>query len=270
VLDFVFTVRLAANEGSDYIMVLEDDTPAFGDVAYGVTQCIAAYRNTSTACRWDFHWEKKTAAAKVVARSHPLAQKSPKLMYPQGNLQGLFAIMLPAADWVSVCDYMRLHFDKAPADWLIGRWLFQQNWRIAFMPPVLAVYHCSGANFKSSSRLAVSRQLSDDPLFTAKALDWNACPRTGPVTQPFKWEDPQLYKLRWVGGEEYFLEVPWTDMEGHDIGVPRDAALMDEDARLIVCEMTPNCRAINLSGWMKVILLFFFFPCFLVFILLGY
>lgn len=35
------------------------------------------------------------------------------------------------------------------------------------------------------------------------------------------------------------------------MGVPRDAALMDQDARLIVCQMTPACRAMNVNGWMK-------------------
>jgi hypothetical protein len=54
-----------------------------------------------------------------------------------------------------------------------------------------------------------------------------------------------------VGGESLFLELPWTDIEGHDVGVPRDAALMDQDARLIVCQMTPACKAMNVNGWMK-------------------
>jgi hypothetical protein len=64
-------------------------------------------------------------------------------------------------------------------------------------------------------------------------------------------EDAASFRLRWVGGESLFLELPWTDIEGHDVGVPRDAALMDQDARLIVCQMTPACRAMNVNGWMK-------------------
>jgi hypothetical protein len=59
------------------------------------------------------------------------------------------------------------------------------------------------------------------------------------------------YRLRWVGGNDFYLEIPWTDITGNDIGISRDAALMDEDARIIVCEKTPNCKAINIQGWMK-------------------
>jgi hypothetical protein len=54
-----------------------------------------------------------------------------------------------------------------------------------------------------------------------------------------------------VGGDTLFLELPWTDVEGHDVGVPRDAARMAQDARRIVCQMTPACRAMNVNGWMK-------------------
>ena len=251
VLDFVVSVRLAAAGGADLVLVLEDDTPAVGDLAAGVVECIDRYANTSTACRWDFHWDHKTALAKTVGLDKPEAKRPAKIMYPQGNLQGLFAMALPSADWIQMCDYMRLHFDKAPADWLVGRWLFQQNWRIAFMPPVLSFYHAAGSNFASSSRLTLARQLGDDPIFKDRPLSWDKCPPTPVPGQPFKWEDPSLFHLRWVGGQDFFLEVPWTDLEGHDLGIPRDAALMDQDARLIVCEMTPECQAVNAAGWMK-------------------
>merc|ERR1711964_706298 len=90
-----------------------------------------------------------------------------------------------------------------------------------------------------------------DPLFADKVLDWKDCPQHPVDGQPFKWEDPTLFKPRWVGGDCFFLELPWIDQEGYDIGIPRDAALMDGDARLIVCEKTPKCVAVNLSGWMK-------------------
>jgi hypothetical protein len=110
-------------------------------------------------------------------------------MYPQGNLQGLFAMMLPTADWLVLCDYMRANFAYAPADWLAGRWLFQQNWRIAFMAPVMAVYHCTGANFADSSRLAVARSLSSDPFFADKPLEWDKCNRATAASHPFKVRD---------------------------------------------------------------------------------
>ena len=35
------------------------------------------------------------------------------------------------------------------------------------------------------------------------------------------------------------------------MGIPKDVALMDEDAKLIVCEMTSTCVAMNNQGWMK-------------------
>jgi hypothetical protein len=74
-----------------------------------------------------------------------------------GNLQGVFALMMPTVEWTQMCEFMRGSFDLAPADWLVGRWLFQNNWRIAFMPPSLAVYHCTGSAFQDSSRLSVAK-----------------------------------------------------------------------------------------------------------------
>jgi hypothetical protein len=156
VLDFVYSVRLASLTAPDYVLVLEDDTPVAGSLHAGATQCAAAFGNSTTACRWDFHWEKRVALTKVfpvehevttVVVSSPLflvsslqmSSRPAKIMYPQGNLQGLFAMMLPTADWLVLCDYMRANFAYAPADWLAGRWLFQQNWRIAFMAPTLPI-----------------------------------------------------------------------------------------------------------------------------------
>ena len=78
--------------------------------------------------------------------------------------------MLPTTEWLQICDFMKSSFDLAPADWLIGRWLFQNNWRIAFMPPSLAVYHCTGSSFKDSSRLAVAKSLVSDPLFKDRVI----------------------------------------------------------------------------------------------------
>lgn len=269
VLDFVYSVRLASLSAPDYVLVLEDDTPVLGSLHAGATQCIAMFGNSTTACRWDFHWEKRVGLTKVFPVEHEVSRalvlllvshtfalqlsgRAAKIMYPQGNLQGLFAMMLPTADWLVLCDYMRANFAHAPADWLAGRWLFQQNWRIAFMPPVMGVYHCTGSNFGDSSRLAVARSLSSDPFFAGKPLEWARCDRAAAAAHPFKWEeDAASFRLRWVGGDCLFLELPWTDIEGHDVGVPRDAALMDQDARLIVCQMTPACRAMNVNGWMK-------------------
>lgn len=252
VLDFVYAVRIASLTSPDYVLVLEDDTPVLGSLHAGALQCVQQFANSTTACRWDFHWEKKTGLTKVFPTEHEMAARPPKVMYPQGNLQGLFAMMMPTADWLVLCDYMRVHFAYAPADWLIGRWLFQQNWRIAFMAPVMAVYHCTGSNFGDSSRLAVARSLSSDPMFADKPLSWDKCMREAAASHPFKWEaEPSKFRLRWVGGSSLFLELPWTDIEGLDLGVPRDSALMDEDAKLIVCQMTEGCVAMNGNGWMK-------------------
>jgi hypothetical protein len=61
------------------------------------------------------------------------------------------------------------------------------------------------------------------------------------------------YRLRWVGGVDYFLEIPWADMNGNDVGISRDASLMDEDAKIIVCEKTP--------GWLFGLLIRLLFDC---------
>lgn len=79
-------------------------------------------------------------------------------------------MMLPTRAWLSMGRFMRASFDLAPADWLIGRWLFQRNWRIAFMPPVVAIYHCTGASFKDSSRVTVAKARPVQPRWRALAL----------------------------------------------------------------------------------------------------
>ena len=253
VLDFIFSLRISAKE-SDYILVLEDDTPVLGDYPFSIQQCLDKYSDTQTACRWDFHWSLKKAQGKVHKPNAPQALVEAKLMYPQGNLQGVFALMLPTPTWLEMSNWMRTHFDKAPADWLIGRWLFLQNWRIAFMPPTMAIYHNSDASFKDSSRIAVRRKIKDDALFADKAFEWSACFATKQehASHPFKWD--RGISVRWVGGEDFWIEVSHFDIEGHDIGIAKEAALMDNDAKIIVCEKTPGCAAINKMGWMKGVL----------------
>jgi hypothetical protein len=165
--------------------------------------------------------------------------------------------MLPTSDWLSMCNFMRASFDLAPADWLIGRWLFQNNWRIAFLPPALAVYHCAGSSFQDSSRIAVAKvkqrkgegscalilvivqSLASDPMFKGKVrhclffvllwfclfivccqpLSWHECDAARSAWHPFKWEDFKTFRLRWVSGADFFLELPHIDIDGHDIGI---------------------------------------------------
>ncbi len=70
VLDFVYSVRLASLTAPDYVLVLEDDTPVVGSLHAGATQCAAMFGNSTTACRWDFHWEKRVALTKVFPVEH--------------------------------------------------------------------------------------------------------------------------------------------------------------------------------------------------------
>ena len=147
-----------------------------------------------TGCRWDFYWDAATARAKLLA---PAVRAAPVLRYPQGDLQGVFALMLPSAHWLSATNYMRQFFDRAPADWLIGRWLFQHNWRLAFMPSHFAIFHRPGTSFADSSRITVASQLASDPLFRDQPLQWDHCPRnSATANHPFKFDD--FYRLRWV------------------------------------------------------------------------
>jgi hypothetical protein len=70
VLDFVYSVRLASLSAPDYVLVLEDDTPVAGSLHAGATACASAFGNSTTACRWDFHWEKRVALTKVYPLEH--------------------------------------------------------------------------------------------------------------------------------------------------------------------------------------------------------
>lgn len=256
VLDFAYTITMATSD-SDYIFILEDDTPILGDLRAAVMQCHVYFgAGSSTACRWDFLWRKEEAQRKLV----PVAAAGhlfPKMTLPQGALPGLYALMLPAPDWLQLATFFRIHFDKAPADWLIGRWLFAENFRLAYMPAILNCYHGPGTAGKDSTLMSVQRQLASFSFFHSKPLSWENCTRTAENTNhPFKWEliGPK-YLLRWVGGSSFFLEIPWIDIEGHDIGSARDFSI-DEDARMYVCEKTPTCRAVNRNGWMKKDLVF--------------
>ena len=31
-----------------------------------------------------------------------------------------------------------------------------------------------------------------------------------------------MFRLRWVSGPDFFLELPYTDIDGHDIGIGKD------------------------------------------------
>lgn len=50
-------------------------------------------------------------------------------------------------------------------------------------------------------------------------LSWHECDPARAAWHPFKWEDFATFRLRWVSGADFFLEVPFTDIEGHDIGI---------------------------------------------------
>lgn len=249
VLDFVHTVEVAAFE-SDYVVVLEDDTPLLGNLQVAVSHCHDLYGPYSkTACRWDWYFTKKDAMAKLVNVKES-AHLSPRVVYSAGTLAGLFVMMLPTPEWKRVASWSRVHFDKAPADWLVGQWLFIQNFRMAYMPNVLNCYH---APTRMTESTLSTVQLSSLPLFKEKALSWKHCPQTLETSNhPFKWElTGPRFRLHWVGGSSLFLEVPWTDMEGHDLGIARDAKLLDIETSMYICEKTPPCKAVNKGGWMK-------------------
>ncbi len=78
-LDLVFTLRLASVE-TDYVLVLEDDTPVVGHLPSAVLQCHDIYGpGKATACRWDFLWQQAEAVAKVVPLTSQSANSSPKV-----------------------------------------------------------------------------------------------------------------------------------------------------------------------------------------------
>lgn len=246
VLDFVYSMELAIEMKSDYIYVLEDDTPVMGNLEGAMEQCHDMYgKQDRVACRWDFWWREIEAKRRLAIG----ASRPPRVMYPQADLQGVFAMMMRTSAWSSVCQWSRTNFAKAPADWLIGRYLFQENWRIAFMS-LMNVYHRAGPGIGDSSRLAISHSLRSDPLFKDRALTWEECSESDMTMHPFK--DKDKYQLHWVGGSgDLFLRIPFLDILGHDLGVPRDAGLMDQGGHIIVCERTPKCVAVNKNGWMK-------------------
>lgn len=246
VLDFVYSMDLAINMNSDYIYVLEDDTPIMGNIEDAMEQCHDMYgKQERVACRWDFWWREMEARRRLATS----ASRPPRVMYPQGDLQGVFAMMMRTSAWSDICKWSRQHFAKAPADWLIGRYLFQENWRIAFMS-LMNVYHKPGPGVGGSSRMSISHSLKTDPLFKDQALSWNDCDENDLKMHPFK--DKDKYQLHWVGGsEDLFLKVPFMDIIGYDVGVPRDAGFMDQGGHVIVCERTPKCIAVNKNGWMK-------------------
>lgn len=235
VLDWVYSMDMAMTMGTDYVMILEDDTPVVGNLLEALQECHKD-RQPKVVCRWNFWWTYVEAQRRIKIR------QSYKTMYPQGNLQGVFALMMPLEEWKPICDWALQNFDKAPADWLIGRWLFRNDWRIALYSSTMAIYHKAARNMRDSSRVTISESLKKDPLFKDKGLSWSQCNITTSAHLP----------LHWFGGTgDLYVELPGIDVVGHDLGVPKDAALMDQAGHVIMCDKTPGCIAVNRNGWMK-------------------
>lgn len=229
-LDMVSTLNLAVSRGAEYIFVLEDDTPLLGNVPGAFSECHDLYNSEDrVVCKWDFWYKHMDAKRRLNVR------RPPRIMYPPGDLQGVFGIMMRTQVWKEIATWAKKHYDKAPADWLIGRYLFRENYRMAVLSSTMNMYHKPGINKAVSS------------LVIQKKATWDDC--KGVFLKPFNWEGG--YKLHWVGGEHYFLEIPFFDSKGGDLGVPRDAGGMDQAGHMIVCEKTPNCVAVNKNGWMK-------------------
>lgn len=229
----VSMLELAIKKGADYIFVLEDDTPVLGNLPQALLDCHDLYgAEKQMVCRWDF-WYKE-----VEARRRLNSHTRSRVMYPPGNLQGVFGLMMRTAVWTKVAKWAREHYDKAPADWLIGRYLFRENYRLAILPPTMNMYHKPGSNKRASSLASVKKEQT-----------WDDCDQEKAADHPFKWE--KGYRLHWVGGPQYFLEIPFFDSNGEDVGVPRDAGAMDQAGHMIVCEKTKQCAAVNKNGWMK-------------------
>lgn len=221
VLDMVKALRMC--QGAHYLMMVEDDTPMLGDVQGSIERCQEILRNDQKViCRWPFYMKRADAQRRVGRFKAP-----ERLTYVPANLQGVFGLMMPTTAWLELADWAELHYDKAPADWMIGRWLFRNNWRMVFLDHRAVLYHAPGLNKRQSTLQHVQKRVQCG-------------------NEPQKW-----YRVHWVGGEKYFLEVPFFDIVGNDLGVAEHANQMDTAAHMIVCEKTPSCRAVNHNGWMK-------------------
>lgn len=216
-MDMLTTLRLAAAQKGDFILVLEDDTAVLGEMRAAIQQCVEL---SAVICRWDFYMKRPDAERRLGWK------RLTRQVIPPVNLQGVFGLMMPTNDWNTFVEWATPHVDKAPADWLLGRWLFLNDWKMALMQPKMNLHHMATVSTRSKRE-----------------------------TRTWESECPQKvlgrYSLHWVGSENLYVEIPYVDMDGYDVGVDPQARLMDQGGHLIKCDQNPRCVAVNRNGWMK-------------------
>ena len=219
VIDLLSMLRVAAKQQGDYIFVLEDDTVVNGDLVGAMRECVDM-KQQHVMCRWDFWMKRRDAEIRL------RLQRPTRIIVPPGNLQGVFGLMMPTEAWMHFVEWAQGHTDKAPADWLIGRWLNRNGYEMAHMRPRMNLHHMATIS---------TRKKREKRSWTSE------CPE----------KDLSRYSLHWAGGDNLFIEVPYMDIEGFDEGVHAKARFMDQAGHLMTCDDNPKCVAVNRNGWMK-------------------
>ena len=229
VLDMIETIGILSHFQLDYVFVTEDDVGFQGNLGNSLWKCIQMWK-PNTFCHWDFRL-RELDAVKMMKKTRRL-----EITYPQADLQGLFGVLLPTSEWLSFAQFAKKHFDKAPADWLLGRYLFRNQWKRIQMPWEVVLYHLPGKNSgKSSLRLYHSNQ------------SWEKCENKADHHHVFKWN----MEVRLVWAEGLFVEIPFFDSQTPSLGQVPEAAKLDMGAQLMKCYNTTHCPSMNRKGEIK-------------------